>query len=96
MCLPSPSTIRNLAANVEAEPGFLMQVNRSISDLVIPNQRDCSIILDDMALKAQTLVERRSGKLVSNVDSGSIQGEGKESTANHALVVMVVGLNDKW
>ena len=49
-----------------------------------------------MALKAQPLVERRSGRLDSNVDYGCIQGEAKENTANHALVVMVVGLKEKW
>jgi len=96
LCLPSPSTIRNWATNVEAEPGFLMQVIRSISDLVKPDQRDCIIILDEMALKAQTLVERKSGRLVGNVDYGCIQGEAKENTANHALVVMAVGLKEKW
>ena len=96
LCLPSPSTIRNCAANVEAEPGFLMQIIRSISDLIKPDQRDCIIILDEMALKAQTLVERKSGRLFGNVDYGCIQGEAKENTANHALVVMVVGLKEKW
>ena len=96
LCLPSPSTIRGWAANVEAEPGFLMQVIKSISNLVKSDQRDCIIILDEMALKAQTLVEKRSGRLVGNVDYGCIQGEAKENTANHALVVMVVGLKEKW
>ena len=33
-----------------------MQVVRSVSDLVKPDQRDCIIILDEMALKAQVLV----------------------------------------
>ena len=45
-----------------------------------------------MALKAHTLVEKRSGRFVGNVDYGCIQGKAKENTANHALVVMVVGL----
>ena len=96
LCLPNPSTIRNWAANIKAEPGFLMQVIRSLRYLVKPDQRDCIIILDEMALKAQTLVEKKSGRLVGNVDYGCIQGEAKENTANHALVVMVVGLKEKW
>ena len=30
------------------------------------------------------------------MDFGCIQGEAKENTANHALVVMVVALKEKW
>ena len=96
LCLPSPSTSRNWAANVEAEPGFLLQVIRSLMDLVKPDQRDCIIILDEMALKAQIVVEKKSGRIVGNVDYGCIQGEPNENTANHVLVVMVVGLKEKW
>ena len=95
LCMPSPSAIRIWAANVEAEPGFSMQVITSISDLVKPDQRDCIIILDEINLKSQTLVEKRSGRLVGNVDYGCIQGEAKENTANHALVVMDVRLQVK-
>ena len=39
LCLPSPSTIRNWATNVEAEPGFLIQVIRSIRNMKCP---DCA------------------------------------------------------
>ena len=65
-------------------------------DLVKPDQRDCIIILDEMALKAQTLVEKKSGRIVGNVDHGCIQGEANENTANHVLAVMVVGLKEQW
>ena len=34
-------------------------------DLVKPDQRDCIIILDEMALKAQTLVEKNLGGLLA-------------------------------
>ena len=61
LCLPNPSTIRNWATNIEAEPGFLMLVIRSLRDLVKPDQRNCIIILYEMALKAQTLVEKNLG-----------------------------------
>ena len=94
--LAKPINYKEWAANVEAEPGFLMHVISSLKDLVKPDQRDCVIILDEMSLKAQTLVEKKTGRLVGNVDYGCIQGEPKENIANHVLVVMAAGLKEKW
>ena len=96
LCLPSPSTIRSWAASVEAEPGFLLNVVHSLRNLIKPSERDCVIILDEMSIRSQTLVDNKSGKLVGNVDYGSIQGEPRENVANHVLVVMVAGLKAKW
>ena len=39
-CLPSPSTIRHWAANVEAEPEFLMHVINTLEDVVPADERD--------------------------------------------------------
>ena len=53
---------------------------------------ESAIIFDEMSLRSQTLLDEKTGKIVGHVDYGSIQGEPKENTANHVLVVMVTGL----
>ena len=95
-CFPSPSTIRSWTASVEAEPGFLLNVLHSLRNLIKPSELDCVIILDEMSIRSQTLVDNKSGKLVGNVDYGSIPGEPRENVANRVLFVMVAGLKAKW
>eukprot|EP00795_Rhopilema_esculentum_P016003 gene16003-7336_t len=52
LCLPNPSTIRSWAANIEVEPGFLVNVINSLERMVPSDQRDSIIILDEMSLKS--------------------------------------------
>ena len=90
-CLPSPSTIRSWAANIQVEPGFLLNVIYSLEHLAPSDQQDSIIILDEMSLKAQTVVDRKTSRLFGNVDYGSIQGEPEENVATHVLAVMAAG-----
>ena len=68
-----------------------MNIIYSFEQLAPSDQQDSIIILDEMSLKAQTVVDRKTGRLFGNVDYGSIQGEPKENVATHVLVVMAAG-----
>lgn len=96
LSLPAPSTIRLWAGSVDVQPGFMHQVISSLGKKMHSRDKDCVLILDEMAIKSQTIWDQHAGKLVGTVDYGSIQAEGKEEIARNALVVMAAGLRASW
>ena len=54
LSLPHPSTIRSWSADIECEPGFLKKPLLYIAELAEDGQKDCVIIIDEMAIKKET------------------------------------------
>ena len=96
----SPKVATELLWWIKTTPAAYRPLLHTLHQLLIPMDASLqgweAVCEHKMALKAHTLVEKRSSRLVGNVDYGYIQGEAKENTASHALVVMVVGLKEKW
>ena len=96
LSLPHPATIRSWSAGIECEPGFLEKPLLYIADLVKDGQRDCVIIIDEMAIKKETKWDPKGEKFVGNIDYGKIKGEDPDNIATNALVIMISGLKKPW
>ena len=49
--LPHPSTIRSWASSIDCEPGFLKNVIDHLQDTLEDDNKDCIILVDEMAIK---------------------------------------------
>ena len=96
LSLPHPSTIRSWSAGIECEPGFLKKPLLYIAELAEDGQKDCVIIIDEMAIKKETKWDPKSEKFVGNIDYGTIKGEDPDNIATNVLVIMISGLKKPW
>ncbi len=90
--LPHPSTLRAWSSNVECEPGFLSNVLNSLSARANEGENDCVLLLDEMAIKKETIWDEKMKKFAGTCDYGSIKAEEPDSTAQNALFLMAAGL----
>ena len=94
--LPHPSTIRSWASSIDCEPGFLKNVIDHLQDTLEDDNKDCIILVDEMAIKKEVLWDAKNKKFADNTDYGPILAEEQDTIAHDALVVMAVGLQKPW
>ena len=94
--LPCPSTIRCWAAAINCEPGFLTNVIQHLQNSLEEEDKDCFLLVDEMAIKKEVVWDIKNKKFAGNTDYSSILAEEQDSIATNALVVMAVGLKRPW
>jgi hypothetical protein len=94
--LPNPSTIRSWASSIDCEPGFLNNVIKHLQNTLEYDNKDCIILIDEMAIKKEVLWDVKNKKFAGNTDYGPILAEEQDTIAHNALVVMAVGLQKPW
>ena len=57
--LPHPSTVRAWSSNVECEPEFLANGLESLSDKAKDAGNDCVLLLDEIAIKKETVWDEK-------------------------------------
>lgn len=87
LSLPHPSSIRNWLSNVEADPGFLINV---IEAAAKSEEREYCLVVDSMALHKQTIYNQ--GHLSGFIDYGGVLVGDKDTLASEALVFLLVPL----
>ena len=89
--LPDPSSIRNWLSSIDGKPGFMTDIIKAFGTL--PHEyRDCSLVIDSMSLRKQTLYDDVDGKYVGFCDFGGLIAEDPDTVASEALVFILVPL----
>ena len=94
--LPCSATIRAWAAAIQCEPGFLTDVIRHLQDTLKEDEKDCILLVDEMAIKKEVVWDVKNKKFAGHTDYGPILAEEPDSIATNALVFMAVGLKRPW
>ena len=94
--LPHPSTLRAWSSNVECEPGFLANVLESLSEKAKDAGNDCVLLLDEIAIKKETVWDEKKKKFAGTCDYGFMKAEEPDSAAQNALFLMAVGMKKPW
>lgn len=94
--LPCPSSLTNWLSCVNAEPGFFKEVFDAMRTFREADT-DCALIVDGMSIRKQLNWDTKTQKYVGVCDYGEeINLEAKDTEATEALVMMVVGLRNRW
>ena len=94
--LPCSATIRAWAAAIQCEPGFLTDVIEHLQNTLKDDEKDCILLVDEMAIKKEVIWDVKNKKFAGHTDYGPILAEEPDSIATNALVVMAVGLKRPW
>ena len=91
--LPSADTLQKFVNTSigRLQPGFSEQLMRIVEmrvEELLPSDRQCALVFDEMSLKSQIVFDKHIDKILGYTDRNSL--------ANHALVFMVRGLHAKW
>lgn len=76
--LPNPSTIRSWASSIDCEPGFLSNVIEHLQNTLEDDNKDCIILVDEMAIKKEVLWDAKNKKFAGNTDYGPILAEEQD------------------
>ena len=90
--LPHPSTLRAWSSSVECEPGFLANVLESLAEKAKDAGNDCVFLLDEIAIKKETVWDEKKKTFVGTCDYGFVKAEERDSAAQNALFLMAVGM----
>ena len=95
--LPDPASLRNWLVSAKVDVGFLQTVLLSLQQKPAIEQ-ECSLIIDSMSLRKQTIYNSASGKYDGFVDygPGGLIGEQTDILATEALVFLLVSLHSNW
>ena len=94
--LPCSATIPAWAAAIQCEPGFLTDVIEHLQNTHTDDEKDCILLVDQMAIKKEVIWDVKNKKFAGNTDYGLIFAEEPGSIAIKALVVMAAGLKRLW
>ena len=96
--LPNPSLIRKWSSSVNCEPGFLDEAFDSLKVDVEenPERKDCSLIIDAMSIRKQTLLEPNKERYSGFVNYGPIPANNPDTVATEALIFLLVGSRSSW
>lgn len=90
--LPAPQTLRKLINQADIKPGvnkkIFVQLKR-VAEKMKPEERLCTLIFDEMFLKANLSYNERKDKVIGFVTDGK---STKQEFADHAQVYMIRGL----
>lgn len=64
--------------------------------IILPEDRDCNLVFDAMAIRKQIIFDSSSDRFVGFCDFGNFQVDSDETPATEALVFMLTSLNGKW
>lgn len=73
---------------MNAEPGFFQEVFAYMKN-ILPENRDCNLIFDAMAIRKQIIFDSSSDRFMGYCDFGNFQVEPDETPATEALVFML-------
>ena len=88
--------MRAWSSNVECEPGFLANVLESLSEKAKEGEKDCVLLLDEIAIKKETVWDEKKKQFAGTCDYRSIKAEVPDSAAQNALFLMAVGMRKSW
>lgn len=100
--LPSSKTLVNALSRVKILPGINNHIFEHLKKVVKklkPSQRYCSLLFDEMKLKAQIQYNEQEDKIVGFEDAGTDEFGKPLRTLNfadHALVFMIRGIRRKF
>ena len=96
--LPNPSLIRKWSSSVNCEPGFLDEPFESLKvDVEEKSERkDCSLIIDAMSIRKQTLLEPNKERYSGFANYGPIPADDPDIVATEALVFLLVRSRSNW
>ncbi|KYN10146.1 THAP domain-containing protein 9 [Trachymyrmex cornetzi] len=95
--LPDPATIRKWYATLDGQPDFTKEALDAVKCKVQKSENPifCNLVLDEMSIKEKPSYD--GNKFQGFVDVGLSVGDSAVLvTAKHALVFMLVALNDHW
>ena len=84
--------MRAWSSKVECEPGFLANGLESLSEKAKEAENDCVLLLDEIAIKKETVWDEKKKQFAGTCDYGSIKAEEPDSAAQNALFLMAVGM----
>ena len=97
--LPNPSLVRKWSSSFKCEPGFIEDAFTSLSSQISnsPNNKDCCLVVDAMAIRKQMLWNPEKDKYSGLVDFGdAIPNSTPTKLASEALVFLLVGTRAHW
>lgn len=97
--LPNPSLVRKWSSSFKCEPGFIEDAFTSLSSQISnsPNNKDCCLVVDAMAIRKQMLWNPEKDKYSGFVDFGNaIPNSTPTKLASEALVFLLVGTRAHW
>ncbi|GFO42518.1 THAP domain-containing protein 9 [Plakobranchus ocellatus] len=95
--LPHPSLIRQWAASMDCEPGFLKDVLNKLGQELTDNtdMRDVCVMFDAMSIKKECVYDGKTGSFAGGVNFAKYM-DSKSEMATEALFFMVVGVKGRW
>ena len=90
--LPYVHGLHQLIVNL----GFSKNVIDHLQNNLEDDNKDCIILVDEMAIKKEVLWDAKNKKFAGNTDYGPILAEEQDAIAHNALVVMAVDLQNPW
>ena len=96
--LPHPKTVSNWYSCVNGNPGFHDEVLSALKIKAESSGRlQCSLMMDEVAIRKQLDYDRSRDKFVGYVDLGvELDDTASLPLANEALVFLIVCLTDSW
>ena len=96
--LPNPSLIRKWSSSVNCEPGCLDEAFESLKVDVEekPERKDCSLIIDAMSIRKQTILKPNKERYSIFVNYGPIPADDPDIVATEALVFLLVRSRSNW
>ena len=97
--LPNPSLVRKWSSSFKCEPGFIEDAFTSLSSQISnsPNNKDCCLVVDAMAIRKQMLWNPEKDKYSGLVDfKDAIPNSTPTKLASEALVFLLVGTRAHW
>ena len=99
IALPNPSLIRKWSSSVNCESGISDVAFDSLKADVEenPEKKDCSLIIDAMSIRKQTLLEPSKERYSGFVNKGPIPANNPDTVATQALIFLnLVGSRSNW
>ena len=92
--MPNPSLIKKWSASFKWDSGFIEEAFTSLSNEIaaFPNSRDCSLIIDAMSIRKQTLWNPETDECSGFINFGdAIPKPQSDKLASEALAFLLVG-----
>jgi len=84
--LPCSATIRAWTAAIKCEPGFLTDVIEHLQNTLKDDEKDCILLVDEMAIKKEVAWDVKNKKFAGYTDYGPILAEEPDCITKNALV----------
>lgn len=98
-CLPAPRTLTKWYSNIDGRPGFTKEALSALkykADANPDGKIYCTLVFDEMKIKAQSYGCTNSGRQFGYVDYGFDLLTDNTEEATDVLVFLLVGINVPW